>query len=238
MKRIPYLTRRDFIRGSLAMGTILILPKNILAQGASPNAKLNIAMIGLGYRGGQTLHALPPEAQLVAFCDVDRSLAGKVAAKYPDVPFFQDYRRMYDELRDKIDGVLISTPDHSHHHLALRALREKKPVFLEKPLAQTITEARQLSAAAATAGVATQMGNQGHAGQGIRLLQEWHEAGLLGKVRRVVLFKPRSHPVSRFGTATVPTGAPPPTMDWEAWIGPRPMTGYSADLARMKWRSW
>src|SRR5690606_29083851 len=142
------------------------------------------AFIGVGGRGRNAVLELQEE-NLVAFCDVDDARAAVTYEKFPDVPRFRDYRQMFDRLGNQIDAVRISTPDHMHYPMAVAALSLGKHVYLEKPLTHTVWEARQLAKLAREKKVATQMGNQGRANEGVRLLKEWFQAGLLGEVREV-----------------------------------------------------
>ncbi len=248
MKRIPLVKRRDFVKGSLAMGSLLFLPKNILAQGASPNGKVNLALVGAGQQGGINLKQMAtlPTLNLVALCDADTAMRASVASRVPelpaDTPFFQRYAEMLDKLGKQIDAVFVATPDHAHFHIAMAMLKAGKHVMIEKPLTQTVAEARQLRDAAREAKVVTQMGNQGHAGDGWRLLKEWWEAGVLGPVRRVVIAKtvpPWKDKRLTFTTAVRPSGqTPPATLDWELYLGPRPDYPYSPDIHPGVWRRW
>lgn len=206
----------------------------------SANNKLNIACIGVGGRGSAAVDALKGE-NFVAFCDVDEERAAKTYGEHPDVPRFRDYREMFDKLGNKIDAVTVSTPDHMHFPAAVAALKLGKHVFVEKPLTHTIAEARELARlAAANPKLATQMGNQGRAHEGHRLLKEWVDAGVLGEVREIHSWTNR--PIWPQGvnapdhSKMIPVC--PPTLDWDLWIGvaqPRP---YDPAYAPFNWRGY
>ncbi|MFM7751182.1 MAG: Gfo/Idh/MocA family protein, partial [Opitutaceae bacterium] len=188
-------TRRRFLAGGAALGSILILPHGLRGQGRrSPNERLRIAQVGVGGRGGASLSGLADE-QFVALCDVDekRSRAGLAggkksgppAAQLKDAKWFKDFRVMFEQMEDQIDAVAIATPDHMHFPIAMAAIARKKHVYVEKPMCRCLSEVRRLHAAATAAGVVTQMGNQGRAAEGIRLAREWVQAGLIGEVHTV-----------------------------------------------------
>jgi len=178
--------------------------------------------------------------QIVAVCDVDAARVGRAGFNAFQVLLgaarYRDYRQMLTEMDDRIDAVVISTPDHTHFPVAMMALERGKHVYVQKPLTHTIGEARLLKAAAAKAGVVTQMGNQGHAFEGARLVKEWIDAGLIGMVREVLTWTDRpTWPAEAF--LPVPH-AVPPTLDWNRWIGTGPYRGYSPAIAPWNWRVW
>lgn len=236
------MSRRVFIKGaSVASASALFFPTILRSQagGLSPNNRLNVAFIGVGGRGKNAVLELQEE-NLVAFCDVDESRAAASYEKFPQVPRFRDYREMLDKLGNQIDAVRISTPDHMHYPMAVAALSLGKHVYLEKPLTHTVWEARQLAALAREKKVATQMGNQGRANEGVRLLREWFAAGVLGEVREVHSWTNRP---------TWPQGleAPdhrklmpvtPSTLDWDLWLGVAPKCEYDPAYAPARWRAY
>src|ERR1700722_14398117 len=136
------LNRRQFIRGAGAsVALFTILPGRLLsaAENISPNEKLNVAGIGFGSRGGQDVDDVAALGHnIVAMCDVDENYAAKEFAKYPKARRFTDYRVMLDKMGREIDAVVIGTPDHTHAVIAMEAMRHKKNVYCEKPLAHSI----------------------------------------------------------------------------------------------------
>jgi hypothetical protein len=235
-------TRRDFLKmaavASAAASSILILPKNVLGAANEPAAseKINLAGIGLGGRGHGLLKSLASEHNVVALCDVDERTLARVRPDWPAAQCFRDFRKLLDERKD-IDAVVIATPDHLHFPIAMRALKLGKHVYCEKPLTHTVTEARQLAAAARAAKVATQMGNQGNAGAGVRIMQEWLEDGAIGAVREVCAWT--NKPVWPQGI-TRPTDTPPVPagLDWDLWLGPAPARPYHSAYLPFVWRGW
>src|SRR5215213_3932786 len=144
------LNRRQFIhRAATGVALFNILPGSLLgAEKISPNAKLNVAGIGIGSRGGADVGEVAGLGHnFVALCEVDEKYAGKEFAKYPGARQFQDYRVMLDKMGKEIDAVVIGTPDHTHAVIAMEAMRHGKHVYCEKPLTHTVHEVRELMAA-------------------------------------------------------------------------------------------
>jgi predicted dehydrogenase len=240
------LTRRDFLRSAaVASAGTLAFPHVMRSQaGQSPNQKLNIALVGVGGRGRAAITGLKDE-NFAAFVDVDEARAAQTFKEYPDVPRFADYREMFDRLGNKIDAVTISTPDHMHYPIAVAALQLGKHVFVEKPMTHTIWETRELAKLARQKRVATQMGNQGHASDGIRLLKEWVDAGVLGEVREVQSWtnRPTSHWPQGHYHAKKPDHSKfipvaPPTLNWDLWQGVAPVRAYDPMFVPFSWRGF
>lgn len=259
---MPLPTRRSFLKSTTA-ASALAFPAIVRAQAgastenASPNNRLNVAVIGAGGRGGAALTGIRDE-NIVAICDVDEERANgsikSVADKNPDArdrlagaKRFNDYRKMFDAVGSQIDAVTISTPDHTHFPAAMTAMKLGKHVYVEKPLAHTVWECRELTRVAREKKVVTQMGNQGHAGEGCRILKEWVEAGVLGEVREVVSWTNRPFfPMWRepVGSFKAPDHSkflpvPPPTLNWDAWLSVAKERPYDpAYMPGLKWRGW
>ena len=237
----PASSRRTFIQSaSLATAAGLAFPHVLRSQGGgSPNAKLNLACIGVGGRGNAAVGALKGE-NLVAFCDVDDARAAPVFKAYPDVPRFKDYRRLFDRMEKQIDAVTISTPDHMHFPIAMVAMALGKHVFVEKPMAHTVAEARIMAKVAKEKKLATQMGNQGHAAEGTRLLKEWYQAGVLGDVTEIHSWTNR--PIWPQGVKApdhsklIPVV--PPTLDWNLWLGVAAERPYDPAYLPFNWRGY
>jgi predicted dehydrogenase len=233
------LSRRSFLKSASFASAALAFPHLLRGQAGSPNNRLNVACVGVGGRGYDAVQGLKGE-NLVAFCDVDDERAAKTYAEFPGVPHFRDYRLMLEKLGNRIDAVTISTPDHMHFPIAVAALSLGKHVFVEKPLTHTIAEARQLAQLAREKKVATQMGNQGHANDGMRVLKEWLQAGLLGEVREVHSWTNR--PIWPQGvnapdhSKLLPIA--PSTLDWDLWLGVASLREYDPGYAPFKWRGW
>lgn len=228
-------TRRAALRALAAAGVTLALPRRIRAQ--VPD-RLRLAFFGIGGRGrGNVLNLADHEP--VAFSDVDDAGGPEIRAQFPQVPVYRDSRQLLDRHADSIDGVVISTPDHTHLPLARLAFAAGKHVYLEKPLAPTIGECRDLRLAAAAAGVCAQLGVQGHSFEGLRVLREWLEAGAAGRVRSVELWSDRMSPDGFVRADALPTPVPaPPSLDWRLWLGTRPFRPYHPCYAPRRWRNW
>jgi predicted dehydrogenase len=256
----PVLTRRNFLKTSSAAAGALSVPAVLRSQPKgtpTPNNRLNVAIIGAGGRGGAAVTGVRDE-NIVAICDVDEERAGaglkSLAQRYPDqadkitdAPRFDDYRRMFDQLGSRIDAVTISTPDHTHFAAAMTALALGKHLYVEKPLTHTVWEARELARVAREKKVVTQMGNQGHAGEGCRILKEWVQAGVLGEVREVVSWTnrpfspPWREPVGAYKEPDHSKFIPvvPKTLNWDAWLGSSAARPYDpAYMPGLKWRGW
>jgi predicted dehydrogenase len=196
--------------------------------------RLNLAVVGIGGRGAANLAAVSRH-NIVALCDVDDRRVGKAYEEHPRARRFADFRRMFDSLERQIDGVVISTPDHTHFHTAWWALERGKHVYLEKPLAHEVEEVRRLTEAARRRGLATQQGMQRHATPGLRAGVEIVKAGLIGEVREVHSWvnSTRGLPEPKPEPLPVPAG-----LDWDLWLGPLPPRPYTQGFAPYDWRFW
>jgi predicted dehydrogenase len=224
----PGISRRRFLYYSaLAAGaTTLAGCGTARPRRVSPNAKLNIGVVGVGGKGASDTNACASE-NIVALCDVDEKMAAGPRAKYPNARFYRDFRKML-EREKSLDAVVVSTPDHMHATVAAMAIRMGKHVYVQKPLTQTIYEARVLRQLAKEHKVATQMGNQGSAEDGLRRAVEVIQAGLIGQVRQVHVWTNR--PIWPQGMDR-PAGEDPvpPTLDWDIWLGPAPWRPFKAE---------
>lgn len=238
---IPALSRREFLqRTSLASAAAVAFPYVSRAQaGVSPNSQLNIACVGCGGRGRAHVTAYATE-NLVAFCDVDEARGASSFNAHPTVPRFKDFRVMLEKLGKDIDAVSIATPDHMHYPIAMAAMSLGKHVFVEKPIAHAVGEAREMARMAREKKVATQMGNQGHAGEGTRLLKEWLDAGVLGEVREVHSWTDR--PIWPQGVAAPDHSrlmpVVPPTLDWDLWLGVAEPREFDPAYLPFNWRGY
>lgn len=237
--------RRTFLkRSGLFAGMILVPRAGLYAQGESAaestaaNSKLGIAVIGCGGMGRHNPMTAAKE-RLVALADVDdRKMAEALESIQEMVtvpPVYADYRRMFDEHADEMDVVLIATPDHHHAPAAMRAMERGIHVFVQKPMAQNIAECRAMANAARKYKVHTQMGNQGHCGEGYRRLCELIWSGAIGPVTETHSVLGRS-----FGGSggILPEKPVPDYLHWDEWLGPAPWRHYHDDLHPFRWRSW
>jgi predicted dehydrogenase len=230
------ISRRRFLQATAAAGAAALAAPRVLSA-AGANEKLHIACIGAGGRGGVHVEAAARE-RLVALVDVDEKRLAQAAKRAPKAARFYDYRRMFDKMHKDIDAVVVATPDHSHAPATMLALRHGKHCYTEKPLAHSVHEVRAIVAEAGRRKVATQMGNQGHAREGCRLLCEWVWDGAVGQVGEVHAWTDRpagSRPqgIGRPGRADVPRG-----LHWDLWLGPAPQRPYAPGYHPFHWRGW
>ncbi len=174
-------------------------------------------------------------ANVYALCDVDTEFAAHIFKGYPKAKVYTDWREMLEKEKSNIDAVIIGTPDHNHAPIAAAYMREKKHIYVEKPMCKTIYEARKLAELAKQYDVVTQVGNQGHATEGTRQTVEWIQSGLIGKVREVYLSTNR--PSWPQGNLQRPAGVPvPKTLNYDVWLGPAPQKPYHPDVTHFNWR--
>jgi len=232
-------SRRDFIKKSgLAVGAVTILPSHVVSGlgYTAPSDKLNIAGIGVGGMGFANLKNLKSE-NVVALCDVDWKYAKGCFDAYPKAKKYWDFRRMYDEMGDDIDAVVIATADHTHAITAADAITMGKHVYLQKPLTHSVYESRLLTKLAAKYNVATQMGNQGASGEGVAKVCEWIWNGEIGEVKRVESFTDR--PIWPQGLNTPEQGQwVPDTLNWDLFVGPAKMRPFNEIYHPWNWRGW
>ncbi len=161
-------------------------------------------------------------ANIYAICDVDPDYSGHIIKGYPKAKVYSDWREMLDKEKS-IDAVVIGTPDHNHAPIAAAFMRAGKHIYVEKPMAKTISECRKLAELAKETNVVTQMGNQGHATEGTRKTVEWIQSGVIGLVRDVQLSTNRPMGFWPQGDLKRPAGvAVPGNIKYDVWLGPAP----------------
>ncbi len=239
------VTRRNFLRATSVAASFMVVPRHVLggAGQTAPSEKLNIAGVGIGGQGGSDIHQVDSQ-NIVALCDVDWDHAARLFKDYPGAKRYKDFRVMLDQQKD-IDAVVVGTPDHAHAVVSMAAIKRGKHVYCEKPLTRTIFEARSLAQAAREHRVATQMGNQGMAFEGNRLINEWLAAGVIGPVREAHVWSDRPTHKGRLPLwwaqgveRPKDTPAVPATLDWDLWLGPAPFRPYHPAYAHFRWRGW
>lgn len=235
-------SRRDFIKNaSLAMGGFYILPRHVLGGKGfiAPSDKLQIAGIGAGGKGESDLWSFynSGKADIAFLCDVDERQTAKSRQRYPNAKVYTDYREMLEKEAKHIDAVSVSTPDHMHAVQAMAAMQLKKHVYVQKPMAHDIYEARMMTKAAHDHNVVTQMGNQGSSGDGVRILQDWHQAGLIGDIHTIYCYTDR--PVWPQGVMRPTNISPiPAELNFDLWLGTAPQRDYFDGLLPFNWRGW
>ena len=239
VSRRRFLQRSTTLAGAFAGAPFIGLPA--LLSAPAPNAKLGVAVIGVGGMGGYSFGAGMGE-RLVAICDVDDNVIARALKEFgekkkdqPAPKAYFDYRKLLDECHKDIDAVLIATPDHHHAPAAIRAINLGKATFSQKPLAHNIYECTALAKAAKEKKVLTQMGNQGHCGEAIRRACEYLWAGAVGNVTETHTILGRNFGGKGGRPASKPV---PTTLHWDEWLGPAPFREYHDGLHTFNWRSW
>ena len=229
------ISRRTF---TTTLAAFTIVPRHVLGMGyRAPSDTLNIACIGVGGMGERDVHGVAAAGEhIVALCDVDDRRAEETYSAFPRAKRYRDFREMLRKER-AIDAVTISTPDHTHAVIAAMAIGMGKHVYCQKPLTRTLHEARTLGELARRSRVSTQMGIQGHAGEGIRLIREWVEAGEIGTVREIHCWTNRPIWPQALQRPTE-MHTVPPTLDWNLWLGPAPERPYHPAYVPFAWRGW
>jgi hypothetical protein len=239
------ISRRSFLKksGIAALGVTVvptIVPNSVLGKSfghAAPSDKLNIAVVGIGGMGNANLKAVRPTENIVALCDVDWKYAGPVFEENPNAKRYWDWRKMYDEMGKSIDAVIVATADHTHAIIAATAMTMGKHVYVQKPLTHTVYESRLLTKLAAKYKVATQMGNQGSSGSGVRQVCDWIAAGEIGDVARVDCGTNR--PIWPQGLNTPKQGEwVPETLNWDLFTGPAKLVPFNSIYHPWNWRGW
>ncbi len=248
-------SRRQLLKTAGAVATFTIVPRHVLGgQGRTPpSEKINLAAVGTRGQAASDIQQLAPGNNMIALCEVDRREGGKrqsVIPKFPDAKVFEDFREMLTALGDKIDAVIVGTPDHTHAVAAMAAIKKGKHVYCEKPLAHSVGEIRALIKAAQEHRVVTQMGNQGHSFEAIRVFCEWIWDGAIGNVHTVHCGcsyinsalnqssrwaeKSARPELSRLGEKEeVPAG-----LNWDLWLGPAQERPYHSFYLPGSWRRW
>jgi len=237
--KINPVSRREFLRRtSLAAGTVaLTFPYVGRVLGA--NDRINIACIGVGGKGdSDSGHAAACGGNIVAICDVDQNTLDKKAKQFPQAKKFNDYRKLLDEAGKDIDAVTVSTPDHNHGIAAARAMKMGKHCYCQKPLVQTVSEARLLRKLATEKKLATQMGNQGSAENGLRRAVEVVQAGVIGNPLELHVWTNR--PIWPQGIDRPKGEDPVPAeLNWDGWLGPAALRPFKKGVYHtFAWRGW
>ena len=240
------MQRRTFLSTSLgALAAGAASPAfSIGKPGKSANSKLNVAFIGSGgWIARQPYEQGCSEENLVAFCDVDTvNCAENMKNWRTKQPFFEDFRVMFDKMHKDIDAVVISTPDHTHFAATMAAMERGIHVYTQKPLTHNVWQSRTLVKAQQKYGVVTQMGNQGHAGDGIRQSVEAYRAGVIGDVSQV--FCRNSGPEMGGPHFANPAVMPPPPspipagLNWDLWLGPAAARDFYEGYHPTRWRAF
>ncbi|MDR1937619.1 MAG: Gfo/Idh/MocA family oxidoreductase [Tannerellaceae bacterium] len=248
------ISRRLFLKQALAASAVSAIPSFWTPARArtmpvspliSANDRVNLALIGIGNRGGEIANELYNTGlcNIVALCDVDMGAPHTQAIidKFPNVPRFQDFRKMFDTMAGQIDAVTAGVPDHSHFPVTMEAMAHGKHVYVEKPMARTFNEVELMMKGEKKYGVVTQMGNQGHSEGNYFQFKAWLDAGIIKDVTAVTAHMNSSRrwhgwdpKITRF-----PEAEPlPQTLDWDTWLGVVKHHDYNHDFVNGQWRCW
>jgi predicted dehydrogenase len=235
------MSRRALL-AQAAAGAAGVLGCPAILRSAAPNSLLQVACIGVGGMGATTMKNVASHAKvkIVALCDVDANFLAQAGQAHPEASRHKDWRELLDKHADRFDAVTIGTPDHMHAPQAVTALRAKKHVYLQKPMATTLHECRVITREAARAGVVTQLGNQGRSSVESRLAVALLQGGAIGKIKEVLMWEnkplnwwPKNVNLRREGDLI------PESLDWNLWLGVREPRPYLADTYHPKnWRAW
>jgi predicted dehydrogenase len=232
------MTRRHFVPAAgSALAAITILPRHVLGGVGytAPSDKLNIAAVGVGGMGANYVKGCESE-NIIAFADVDHTLAAHTFSLYPKARTYKDFREMLDKEKS-IDAVIVGTPDHSHAVIAMAAIKLGKAVYVAKPMTRTIQEARAITKAAREQKVATQMSVQSCASDAACATAEWVQSGVIGQVREVHVWSDR--PVwPQWLARPANTASVPHKLDWDIWLGPAPKRPYHPIYHPFNFRGW
>lgn len=234
------ISRRKFLRtGTKAALGLAIVPGSVLGKShgyVAPSDKLNILGVGVGGRGFSVLKGLESQ-NIIGLCDVDWKYSDRVFKYFPNAKPYYDYRKMYEELGKTADAVMVATADHTHAIIAAEAITMGKHVYVEKPLTHTVYESRLLTTLADKYKVATQMGNQGSSGEGVRKTCEWIWNGEIGEIKKVEAFTDRPIWPQGLNRPEV-SEKPAKTLNWDLFIGPAKYRDYNSIYTPWNWRGW
>ena len=218
------IRRREFIKHTAAFASITFLPSQVWA--GIKETKLRTAHIGVGGMGGADLKSIAAHrrVEVAALCDVDSNNLSAAQKSHPGAKVFTDYRKLFDQIGDSIDAVVVSTPDHTHAPASLRAMEMGKPVYCQKPLTHHVSEARKMRKIAEDKQLVTQMGIQIHSWKEYRGTAQLIQSGIIGKVKRVRAWSSKNWGYD--GPAPTGNDPVPGNLDWNLWLGTAPQRSY------------
>ncbi|MDF7807344.1 Gfo/Idh/MocA family oxidoreductase [Pontiellaceae bacterium B12219] len=235
------ISRRHTLGAAGAAAGWSLIPGNVLGA----NGKVNIACIGIGNRGAGVMNSIHQtgHTNFVALCDV--ALGSKhtqeMEAAFPNAKRYSDFRKMFDQMGNQIDAVLVCTPDFSHFPASMMAMALGKHVYVEKPMGRTFQEVGLIMRAAEKYGVMTQMGNQGHSENNYYQFKAWQEAGIIKDVTHVDAYMNNRRRWHGWGDVKGYPSAEkmPKGLQWDLWQGTTPeFHPYNTKLHPGNWRGW
>ena len=238
------MPRRAFVKGALTAGTAAFLaPRLALGAKAAAGGKVNLACCGIGNRGAEIIKELHKTglANIVALCDTDMGAphTEAILKMFPDVPRFQDFRRMFDKMAKDIDAVSVGTPDFSHFPISMLAMSLGKHVYCEKPMGQSYREIQLMMDAEKKYKVAAQMGKQGHSEANYLQFKTWVDAGIVKDVTKITAFMNNPRRWHGMKVADFLAKQPvPDALDWDTWLATAQFHEYNKGYINGEWRSW
>ncbi len=211
------MKKRDFLKSTAAITMGAFLPSPLWAL--SKNGRLRTAHIGVSNMGGEDLKSISSHkmVDVVALCDVDSKALEEAGKAHPGAKLYKDYRILFKEMKNEIDAVIVSTPDHTHAPASMLAMENNKPVYCQKPLTHHVAEARAMRKMAEKKKLVTQMGIQVHSFYDYKLATLLIQSGIIGKVKTVRAWSPKNWGYD----GPVPEGSDPvpENLDWNLWLG-------------------
>ncbi len=224
LKTTKMMGRRGFLKSAAAAGAgVMVLPSGTLFGAETPNNKLNIAMIGTWGRAHAHFGSVKSE-NVVALCDVDEEHIASAAKRFPKAKQYVDWRKCLDQ--KDIDAVICCTTDHTHAFIANWAMNRDQHIYCEKPLGNTVEEARVVRAKYLQKKdkLATQVGTQRHSSENFNRVRELVIDGAIGELQAAYAWGNRQ--IRRDGYLPA-QGEPPKHLHYDLWIGPSPMHPYN-----------
>ncbi len=219
------MNRRQFLKSAAAAGAgLTILPSGVLSGANAPSNKLNVALIGVWGRGRAHRRAISGE-NVVALCDINEKHLGDAKEHFPGAKTYVDWRKCLEQ--KDLDAVVCCTTDHTHAFVANWAMLRGLHVYCEKPLANTVEEARVVRATYLKnrKKLATQVGTQRHAHVNFNRVRELVRDGAIGELKRVSAWGNRKLPKPGYLPAI--SGKPPKHLHYDLWLGPAPFHPYN-----------
>lgn len=226
------MKKREFLKSTAIVASGIALWPSCVSKTKTDTVllRLRTAHIGLGSQGMEDLRdiASHKSVDVVALCDVDSANLVTALAKHPNAKTYSDYRKMFEEMSNDIDAVIVSTPDHTHAPASMVAMEKNKPVYCQKPLTHHVTEARAMRKMAEEKKLVTQMGIQVHSFYDYKLATLLIQAGIIGKVSTVRAWSPKNWGFD--GAEPEGSDPIPETLDWNLWQGTAKERPYKKDL--------
>ncbi len=236
------IQRRSFLKGALSAGAASACFPNILLA-APGRQKVRLACVGIGNRGRDVIQDLHRTglAEITALCDTEMGAphTEHILKMFPGVPRFQDFRKMFDAMEDKIDAVCVATPDFSHFPVSMLAMSLGKHLYVEKPMAHSYLQIELMMAGEKKYGVACQMGNQGHSEANYFQFKTWVDEGIIRNVDRITAFMNNPRRWHGMKVDDYFPGQPvPEILDWDGWLSTARDHAYNKGYMNGEWRSW